>query len=136
MAPASQELIETTRRQAALEAGIEGGEGRSSPELLRRDVHPAEVSLPDGQIITGVRVFVTSHRLVAFKVSESREIVKVLDLELEQPCTVPADRGTLGAGRLEVRLADGHTAWVNRGQGCGCGSPLKALGPPVPWVRR
>lgn len=106
-------------------------------ELLRRDVHPAELLMPDGQVLTGLRVFVTTRRLLAYKADPHGRIEKALELELADPCTVPADRGTLPAnGRLEARLQDGSTAWVNRGAGCGCGSPLKALAPPVPWVRR
>lgn len=103
-------------------------------EHLVRDVHPAEVALPDGRVLAGVRVFVTSHRLLAYTTTPNRWIEQALDLALEQPCSVPANRGTLGAGRLEVRLADGSTAWVNRGHGCGCGSPLKSLAAPVSWT--
>jgi hypothetical protein len=104
-------------------------------EMLRRDVHPAELLLPDGTILTDVRVFITTHRLLAFKTNAERQIEQCLELTLEQPCTVPADHGTLH-GRLEARLADGGTVWVNRGQGCGCGSPLKAFAAPVTWTGR
>lgn len=102
-------------------------------EKLIRDVHPADVLLPDGRMVTGARVFVTSHRLLAYNVQGHGDIVQALDVELEQPGTVPASRGTLGNGRLEARLADGSTAWINRGAGCGCHSPLKALAAPVKW---
>lgn len=108
----------------------------TEPELLRRDVHPAEVLLPSGTLIRDLRVFVTSRRLLAFGTEPGGRIVVALELELEQPCTVPANRGTLGQGRLEARLADGSTAWINSGHGCGCGSPLKALAPPVSWTGR
>lgn len=103
-------------------------------ELLRRDVHPAEISL-DGEVWTGVRVFVTTRRLVALHALSDGSIHVALDLPLEQPCSVPGNRGTL-IGCLEARLADGRTAWINPGRGCGCGSPLKALGPLVPWTSR
>ncbi len=103
-------------------------------ELMRRDVHPAEVALPDGRVLTGLRVFVTARRLLGYQAMHGGNIVNVLCLELAQPCSVPADRSTLMAGRLECRLADGATAWVNRGRGCGCHSPLKALAPPVGWT--
>ena len=99
-------------------------------ERLHRDVHPAEVAL-DGRVLTGARVFVTSSRLLAFQVQAGR-ITSALDLEVEAPVSVPASRGSL-RGALEVRLADGRTAWVNRGQGCGCGSPLVALAAPCGW---
>lgn len=110
------------------------GDALLDVELLRRDVHPAEVLLPDGTLLSSVRVFVTSRRLVAFKAGNEGEISRVLDLALEQPCSVPASRATLGQGALEAKLADGGTAWINRGHGCGCGSPLKALAPPVGWT--
>jgi len=99
-------------------------------------VHPAELLLPDGRLLRELRVFITSRRLLAYRASADGQIVKALELALADPCTVPANRGTLGQGRLEVRLADGATAWVNAGQGCGCGSPLKALGAPVGWTSR
>ncbi|HET6866293.1 MAG TPA: hypothetical protein VFH80_10230 [Solirubrobacteraceae bacterium] len=104
-------------------------------ERLVRDVHPAEVALPDGRVLTNVRAFVTDRRLLVYWATPNRQIVRQLDAELEQPCSVPASRGTLSANaRLEVRLADGSTAWVNRGRGCGCSSPLKALAAPVSWT--
>lgn len=99
-------------------------------ERLHRDVHPAEVTLED-RAMTGVRVFVTSERLLAYQ-AHAGQIHQVLDEPLAQPASVPASRSTL-QGSLEVRLADGRTAWINRGAGCGCGSPLKALVAPVGW---
>jgi hypothetical protein len=105
-------------------------------ERLVRDIDPAEVLLPDGRLLSSVRVFVTSTRLLAFKAGNEGGITLALDLPLEQPCSVPASRATLGQGALEARLADGSTAWINRGHGCGCGSPLKALAPPVSWTGR
>jgi hypothetical protein len=100
-------------------------------DRLHRDVFPSEVAMPDGTVIRDARVFVTNSRLLAYQVNAGR-IVRVLDVELEQPVTVPRDRGTL-RGCLEARLADGSTAWINQGRGCGCGSPLKALASPVGW---
>lgn len=80
--------------------------------------------------MTGLRVFITDRRLLAFR-AVAGKIEHALELETAEP-QVKADRSTL-RGSLEVRLADGRTAWVNRGSGCGCGSPLKALAPPVSW---
>lgn len=107
----------------------------ASGERLVRDVHPAEVSLPDGRVLTGLRVFVTNRRLFAYHATPDRRIERALLLDLAQPCSVPASRNTL-QGALEVRLADGTTAWVNRGRGCGCSSPLKALASPMSWTGR
>lgn len=103
-------------------------------EVLVRDIHPAEVLLPDQTLLRDVRVFITSTRLVAYRAAGDGSIERVALLELAQPCSVPASRATL-QGSLEARLADGQTVWVNRGRGCGCRSPLKALAAPVPWTR-
>lgn len=105
-------------------------------ELLRRDVHPAEVAMPDGTVLKGARVFVTSRRLLAYRTHSDGSIYLAFEDEMAAPCSVPASRATLGSGRLECRMADGQTVWVNRGAGCGCGSPLKALAPPAPWTQR
>jgi len=102
-------------------------------ERLVRDVHPAEVSLPDGRVLTGVRAFITTSRMLVYRATADRRIERALELELADPCSVPASRNSL-RGALEVRLADGGTAWVNRGRGCGCHSPLKALAAPVSWT--
>lgn len=107
-----------------------------SPEVserLVRDVFPGEILMPDGSIHTHVRVFVTTGRLLAYKVDEERRILPVLNEPVQQPVTVPVSRGSL-VGQLEVRLKDGSTAWVNRGHGCGCGSPLKAFAAPFDWA--
>jgi hypothetical protein len=97
-------------------------------------VFPAEVALPDGGVLRDVRVFATSHRLIAAGVRDG-EIVNVLDVELSDPGSIPTNHSSLtGSGRLEARTADG-TYWVNRGRGCGCSGPtraLKALG--ADWI--
>ena len=103
-------------------------------EVLARDIHPAEILLPDGSILRQCRAFVTSHRLLAFAMTPDRRIELVAELTLTEPKSVPASRNTL-QGRLEIVTPEG-TAWVNRGRGCGCGSALSALGTPVPWTRR
>ena len=102
-------------------------------ELLRRDVWPGELLLPDGRSVTEARVFVTTHRLLAWTIEHSR-IQVVADVELAEPYSIAGNRGTL-SGSLEVETTDG-TAYVNKGGGCGCHSPLKALSAPVPWTRR
>lgn len=101
-------------------------------EVLRQDVFPAEVLLPDGTVLSGVRVFATSHRLVVYG---ENPVGPVLVEELETPWSIEAHMGTL-FGQLQCDLASGGTAWVNRGRGCGCGSVLKALAAPLPRMRR
>src|ERR1700744_2751649 len=105
-------------------------------ETLARDVFPAEVAMPDGRVLRDVRVFATSHRIVAYGVREDG-IVALVDSQLLEPGSIPVSRSSLtGSGRLEARTAEG-TYWVNRGRGCGCSGPtrvLKALGAPVSWT--
>ena len=103
-------------------------------EVLCRDVHPAEVLLPDGKVMRELRVFVTTHRLIAYRGRNKAE--RVLELALIEPGSIEAARGTLPANaQIECRVDDGF-AWVNRERGCGCGhGALKALTPPVGWTR-
>ena len=99
-----------------------------------RDVHPAEVVVSDGTVLTGVRVFLTTERLQVWRADAHREMSLVLDLPV---CFTEAkpSRNTLQQGeRLEV-FSDEATVVVNKGKGCGCHSPLKALGTPVAWVQ-
>jgi hypothetical protein len=112
----------------------------SDIELLRRDIHPAEVLLPDGRLLLEARVFVTDRRVLVYKVQDGR-IMQVRDLTLIEPGCVTASRSSLNGGRIEVEVLGEHggraetgTLIVNQGAGCGCGSPLKAYAPPVPWT--
>jgi hypothetical protein len=103
-------------------------------ELLRRDVHPAEVSTPDGSVFKRCRAFVTSERLIVWQEAD-RKVKVALDVALTEPSAVPPNRGSL-FGSLECETEHG-TYWVNAGRGCGCGQMvLKALGPPAPWTQR
>jgi len=104
-----------------------------SAEVLARDVFPAEVSLPDDRVLTGVRVFVTSRRLLVYRVGEDRSIEVAIDEPLATEGSVSRDRSSLRRATLECVLASGETVYVNSGRGCGCSSPLRALGPPVSW---
>ena len=105
-------------------------------EVLCRDVHPAELALGD-RVLTDLRVFVTDRRVLAYAMRSGR-IERVLELMLAEP--VAASRATLPANApLRLRVTGGAAevdeALLNRGRGCGCGSPLKALAPPVGWTR-
>ena len=106
----------------------------ASREVLLRDVHPAQVVMPDGSIVRGARVFVTSRRALIYGVDlATREVLVVGDLAITEPGIIPPGKGTLGPSEsLELRTPVG-TAWLTRDRGCGCGSPLKALSAPVGW---
>jgi|ERR1039458_690119 hypothetical protein len=102
-------------------------------ELLRRDLFPAELLLADGRVLRECRVFVTTSRLLAWQVNQSRVDV-ACDLDLAVAGSVGLKRDTTSLP-LVVDTEAG-TVYVNRGRGCGCHSPLKALGAPVPWTAR
>lgn len=111
----------------------------SAPELLRRDIHPAEVLMPSGALILEARVFVTNKRVLVYKRGqEGIALAHELALAEEAP---RASRGTLNGGRLELKcrfdLSEGEQVLpvtINQGGGCGCGSPLKAMKAPVSWT--
>ena len=97
--------------------------------MLARDLHPVEAYVPH---INGApfpaRVFVTTHRVQVWADQGGTPAV-VYEANLTEP--VERNRGTL-TGQLHVRTPDGDV-YVSRGTGCGCGSVLKALSPPVGW---
>lgn len=105
-------------------------------EVLRRDVYPAEVLLPNGKILVGVHVYATSHRVLVYSEVAHRRIELTHELKLTVPFSVPGDRNTLRQGAsLQVDTPEG-TAWVNAGSGCGCGSALKVMAAPISWTGR
>ena len=82
-------------------------------------------------MLTGVRVFVTSHRAIVWREFEDKSVGIVLEMNLAE--SVPQDKAQLKHGeRIEVT---GMTSWmiVNKGRGCGCTSKLKSLGKPAQW---
>lgn len=89
------------------------------------DRHPAIVVGPDGAVHTGARVVLTRDELFVWVVDgdQPRQVVQVR-WEL-------ADSEV---GRGPWVVATGVGEWrVQRGQGCGCSSPLKRLVPWTPW---
>jgi hypothetical protein len=104
-------------------------------EVMARDVFPAEVLLPDGSLLTRCRVFVTSHRLLAFKEDKAKRIECVAHLELSKPHSIDPNKATLQmTGRINAKTTEGEVI-INRARGCSCGS-LKALDLPCGWTRR
>jgi hypothetical protein len=97
-------------------------------ETLARDVFPAEVVLPDGQVITDARVWITNRRLIAIRHTGGDQFPShTFDLVAQ----VQPDRGSL-MGALAVHTEAG-VAYVNRGRGCGCQSPLQNFSAPAGW---
>ncbi len=88
--------------------------------------------MPDGRVFTAARVFVLHDSIRVYVEAldgpgRGRKIELAVDEPLTEPDLVPASHSTLSRGeRLECRVQAG-TIWVNRGRGCGCHSPLKAL---------
>ena len=99
-------------------------------ERLVRDVYPAEVLLPDGKFIKGIRVFITTHRIYGYD-AQGQTVVEVINFPLSDIDQIPRSRSTL-IGNLQLSTEVGNF-YVNKGQGCGCGSILKALPSPINW---
>lgn len=94
--------------------------------MILVDVHPAEVTLPDGTRHQRVRVVLTHRRLRVWS-EVGRQPELVIDaphdgVELTSRHPVPGQPMTwpTGAGDMVV----------TRMRGCGCGSSLKAVQPP------
>ncbi len=70
-------------------------------ELMARDVFPAEVLLPDGSMLLGVRVFCTTKRTLVFRAAGG-QISLAAELEHSPSCNITRDRSSLQGGRLQV----------------------------------
>jgi hypothetical protein len=108
-------------------------------EVMARDVFPAEVYEVGKGTMTKVRAFVTSHRLIVYGLGDDNLPELRIDVDLAEDSTVFESRAVMGhAERLEVAtLTRGFI--INKGLGCGCAGPLKALKalpPPVAWRKR
>lgn len=89
------------------------------------DRHPATVVDPEGTVIDGARVVLTRDEVFVFVVRESG----VVELARE-----PWSATDSVLGRSAWRVAGRSGVWaVERGSGCGCGSPLKRFVPWTPW---
>ena len=102
-------------------------------ELLVRDIFPAEVLEVGGSLITKVRVFITTHRMIVWHEQYKGVPAKLLEVNLAEPFSVASQQAKLGYGeRIEVAtMTRGFI--INQGRGCGCGSVLKALPRPAEW---
>jgi hypothetical protein len=101
----------------------------ATAERLVRDHFPTECLLPDGSPVKEARVFVTSERVIVWTRGEGFRPRVAYSAPLTTQ--VERDRGSLRT-TLVVETEDGRL-YVNKARGCGCGSVLKALGPPVAW---
>ena len=100
-------------------------------EVLVRDIKGGEILCSDGTLMTKVRVFITSHRMIVWRVDNKVPGI-VLEVKLAEPFSVCAQQAKLGYNeRIEVAtLTKGYI--INQGK-CLCGSILLALPLPAPW---
>jgi hypothetical protein len=97
-------------------------------ETMCRDIFPADVIEVGGAVYSNVRVFITDQRMIVWRLKKGvREIA--LDVALSEP--IAADRSVLDYTLEVTTLTRGFL--VNQRKGCGCHSPLKALGAPAEW---
>jgi hypothetical protein len=101
---------------------------RGTGEVLKRDVYPAQVLMPDGTLLRACRAFVSDRRVLVL----DRNRTLLADVEIEHGF-VPASGQTLGYNeRVEARTLDGGSIWILRERGCGCGAPVKSMASPWP----
>jgi len=74
----------------------------TATERMCRDVHPAEILMPDQQVLTGLRIFITTHRAIGYQATPDRRIEQAFELRLATPGSVPASRAMLQGGQLEL----------------------------------
>jgi hypothetical protein len=94
--------------------------------MLLVDVHPAEVTLPDGSRHDLVRVALTNRRLRIWA-----EVARTPELLFEAAHQgIALDTLHPLVGRSMTWATDAGEVVVTRMRGCGCGSSLRALRPP------
>lgn len=100
-------------------------------ERLVRDLYPGEVLEVGGRMFTKCRVFITTDRLIVWKLTKG-VLDKVLDVAVAEPGSIAASRDAPEFAIEVATLTRGYL--VNKGHGCRCrGGQLLALSPPVPW---
>lgn len=86
--------------------------------------------MPDGSLIRAARVFVTNRRVIVHTAKPTRAI-STTELAITDASVIVPGKGTLGPSEsIELCTSDG-TAWLTKDAGCGCGSVLRALSPPM-----
>ena len=98
-------------------------EPETSP-IITRDLVPAEVTLPDSTLLSPARAVLTKERLYVWVDGPSG-----VTLAFEAPYD-PIDTNLVSQPWV-IATSDGPVH-VNRGRGCGCGSPLKTFAPFTP----
>jgi hypothetical protein len=95
--------------------------------MVRRDRMPARVRLPDGVDIAECRAVLTQERLYVWAATPAGvELRAELPYDPDRSVTPRGDRAL-----WTVQTPEG-IATVERGAGCGCGSPLRTLVPFTP----
>lgn len=98
----------------------------AAERVVVADRYPAVVFAPDGSRYEQARVVLTRDQLYVFVV-EGDQVVQV------PPTQVWLPKGSvIGRGAWTIYAALGEYR-VERGQGCGCSSPLKRFVPWTPW---
>lgn len=97
-------------------------------ETMARDIFPADVIEVGGRVFSNVRVFVTDQRIVVWRAKKSIPEI-VINLALSEAVT--PSQNVLEETLEVTTLTQGFL--VSKRQGCGCHSPLKAIGPPAAW---
>jgi hypothetical protein len=88
------------------------------------DMFPADVTLPDGTGLTGVRVLVTTSDMVLIYSAEGERTLQAWAGAITGEATLANPYAPRFASESTIPTAAG-TVTVIRGAGCGCSSPLK-----------
>jgi hypothetical protein len=101
--------------------------------VVRARYFPAQVLLPELGVWSRTYVLLADDGLHAFRrTGEVAQWHQAVDWS-RMPSVLPSARE--GRNGITVHLADGTTAVLTTGGGCGCGSPLKSWAGPS-WANR
>jgi hypothetical protein len=93
---------------------------------------PADVTLPDGRLLTNVLAIATKTRLYVWTRGTGRGVEAVYVAEHTEAAASLRAQAALPSGATRIEIGgDGH-AVIRRGSGCGCSDPLKTYQPWTP----
>lgn len=94
--------------------------------VVVRDVFPAEVVLPTGDVARSARVVITRERVLVWVTPAAPILDRAYDAAASQVPALSAPRSR----PAHLDLGDGTFVHVNGQRGCGCSNPLKGW---TPW---
>lgn len=110
----------------------DGYEPEAHPVTIKR-WFPADVTLPDGRMLTNALAIATHARLYVWtrRAGAPREVALTYLAEHTEAASSLRAQAALPSAATRIEIGGDGSAVIRRGSGCGCSDPLKTF---VPWA--